>query len=239
MRALSDVFHLTCRSDARRTCSAALGLAAPQHPVQPCRVGRSPDLLRLRTCSACASVSVAYGVIDNSCCHVPGGSWAERCGEAVGEASCGDDGLQPCEYAARRTPHAARHTPHALPYAQRPTLHARNVAAIEQESGRYAPDCLHANIPPTHTRFTWLEGWQACNLGSLIATTAGAAVRSTIGFADGWAATTFVQDAHVFATRVLGATGAWADGAEVSLHRLAAFAHTMPIVPCIQAPRTL
>merc|ERR1712129_616123 len=100
-------------------------------------------------------------------------------GEAVGEASCGDDGLQPCE-------------------------------------------------------FTWLEGWQACNIGSRSAATASAAVRSTIGFADGWAATTLVHDAHAFATRILGATGVWADGVDrdVPLHRLAAFAHALPVTPC-------
>eukprot|EP00964_Phaeocystis_antarctica_P024700 scaffold13836_cov74-Phaeocystis_antarctica.AAC.4 len=77
---------------------------------------------------------------------------------------------------------------------------------------------------------------QACNLGSRSAATAGAAVRSTIGFADGWAATTLVHDAQAFATRILGATGAWAHGVhqDVPLHRLAAFAHTLPVTPCAQ-----
>ena len=111
MRSLSDVFRLECRSDAKRMCSAALGLAVPLHQVQQCGLGRSPSLSRVRVCSTCASVSVARGVVDKSCCHVPGGGWAERCGEAVGEASCGDDGLQPCEYASRPTP--PRPTPHA------------------------------------------------------------------------------------------------------------------------------
>ena len=160
MRSLSDVFRLECRSDAKRTCSAALGLAVPLHQVQPCGRGRSPSLSRARACSTCGSVSVARGAVDKSCCHVPGGGWAERCGEAVGEASCGDDGLQPCEYASHPTPHAPRPTPHAqrptphaprpTPHAPRPTPHAPRPTPHAQRPTRHAP-CAMPHAPhPTH-----------------------------------------------------------------------------------------
>ena len=172
-RPLSELLRLSCRSDASTRCAASLDWVSWRR-----RCGASAGPARIRSCPACASVSVARGVADKSCCHVPGGGWAERCGEAVGERSCGDDGLQPCA-------------------------------------------------------FTWLEGWQACNVDREAAK-GFAAVRSTIGFADGWAVSPAVHDPQAFATTVLGATGsAAAGGAEVPLSRLAAFAHSLPMVPCV------
>ena len=152
IRSLSDVFRLECRTDAKRKCAAALGLAVPLHQVQSCGLGRSPSLSRVRACPTCASVSVARGAVDKGCCHVPGGGWAERCGEAVGEASCGDDGLQPCEYASRPTPHAPRPTPHAPPHAPRPARHAPRPVPHSPTrpypTGHARRPCAKRSLPP-------------------------------------------------------------------------------------------
>ena len=60
-----------------------------------------------------------------------------------------------------------------------------------------------------------------------------------MGFADGWAATTLVHDAQAFATRVLGARSRGAHGRDVPLHRLAAFAHALPVIPCTQGLQSI
>ena len=147
---LSELLRLSCSVDAGRTCTATLTRADIASEARMRCVPTAPS--SVRPCAACAGVHVGGGALDVSCCHVPGGGWAERCGELVGEATCGDDGQQPCE-------------------------------------------------------FTWLEGWQACNdhAGSAV----DAVVRSTIGFADGWASAPVVADVAAFATSTLGAPQGW------------------------------
>ena len=170
---LSELLRLSCSVDAGRTCTATLTRADTASEARMRCVPTAPS--SVRPCTACAGVHVGGGALDVSCCHVPAGGWAERCGELVGEATCGDDGQQPCE-------------------------------------------------------FTWLEGWQACNhhTGSAV----DAVVRSTIGFADGWASAPVVPDVAAFATSTLGAPQGWSGLVEVPLHSLAAFAHALPMRPC-------
>ena len=170
---LSELLRLSCSVNSGRTCAATITRDDTSPETGMHCASRGPA--SVRPCTACAAVHVGGGVPDLSCCHVPGGGWAERCGELVGEATCGDDGRQTCE-------------------------------------------------------FTWLEGWQACN--HHIDTAVDAVVRSTIGFADGWAAAPTVPDLQAFATRTLGAPQGWTTSAEGPLQWLAAFAHGLPMRPC-------